>query len=54
VGEKGCCWVEVEVPLEVDVDVLALAKLAVLECAGVSEVVVDGSISVDVAARSSG
>jgi hypothetical protein len=38
----------------VDVDVLVLAKLAVLECAGVSEVVVDGSISVDVVASSSG
>jgi hypothetical protein len=36
------------------VDVLALAKLAVLECAGVSEVVVDGSVSVDMAASSSG
>jgi hypothetical protein len=56
VGEEGegCCWVEEEVPLGVDVDVLALAKLAVLECAGVSEVIVGGSASVDVAASSSG
>jgi hypothetical protein len=42
------------ISFRVDVDVLVLAKLAVLECAGVSEVVVDGSISVDVVASSSG
>jgi hypothetical protein len=54
VGEEGCSWVQAEVPFGVGVDVLVLAKLAVLECVGVLGVVVDGLVSVDVAASSSG